>query len=448
MKKKLFATVLACTLCVTTLLAGCGSQETPSSAENTQSAAGDSQAAETTPADNTSTEAASGEKKYEGVELTYWSMWNSAEPQGQALMAAAEAFEAETGAVVNFEWRGREIKNILASSLEAQEKIDLFEDDYSRITSNYVDYVADLTQMAEAAGYADLSYQIFRDRTTEWAGFLACVAEQPSVGGVFYNQDLFDQAGITTTPATWEEFLTVCQTLVDNGIQPVALDSTYAPFFFGYHLARNIGQDAVKELAVNGGWSNNAGAVQAAQQMIDFVNAGYLAEGAPDEYPNSQNKMGISRDVAMVVCANYVTPEVNTVTNGNPVNWGMFAYPAVEGGADPDATFVGFNSIAIPKYSENQQAAFDFALYVTTGAQGQNFADLADQIPADPNNTVPVSQTGTIEVLQGVTSPLDWNMGLNENGDLQTVIHETVVRLYEGEFATGEDFTAALDALY
>ena len=365
MKKKTLSVLLAAAM-TTGLLAGCGSgdkaAETTAPAATTKAESGETTA---------ETAAPEGGKKYDGVELTYWSMWTSQEPQGQALMQAAEAFEAETGAKVKFEWKGRETKNILSSALEAQEKFDMFEDDYTRISKNYVNYVADLTAMAEEAGYADKSYSVFNNQATEWAGFLPCVTEQPSVGGVFYNKDIFDDCGITA-PKTWAEFMTACQTMKDKGYQPLALDSTYAPFLFGYHLSRHIGQAAVEELATNGGWSSNPGVAKAGQEMIDFVKAGYLADGAPDEYPASQNKIGLTGKVGMVVCANYITSEVNTNT-GSEINWGLFAYPAVDGGVDNSSTFAGANSIGITKYSENQQAAFDFALYLTSGKQGQNF---------------------------------------------------------------------------
>ena len=58
-------------------------------------------------------------KKYEGVELTYWSMWSSGEPQALVIEEAAKAFETETGAKVNIEWKGRDIKTLLSASLEA-----------------------------------------------------------------------------------------------------------------------------------------------------------------------------------------------------------------------------------------------------------------------------------------------------------------------------------------
>ena len=428
MKKKVLSVLLASAM-VAGLVAGCGNSS------GSGSGSGDG---------------GSGSGEYDGVELTYWSMWSNTEPQGQVLQEAVDAWSAETGANVTIEWKGRDIKNILSSALESQEKIDLFEDGYERITSVYLDYVADLTEMADAAGYADQSFAVFNDWATEQAGFLPCITEQPQVGGVFYNQDIFDDAGVEA-PTTWTEFLEVCQALVDAGYAPMALDSTYAPFFFGYHLARYIGQDATTELTTNGGWSNNPLVAQAAQDMIDFVKAGYLVDGAPDEYPASQNKMALGDpQAAMVVCANYVTSEVNN-TAGEELNWGLFNYPSVEGaadGVDQTAAYTGCNSIAVANYSENQQAAFDLATFITSGEYDQKMADAAGQIPADPSNTAPASQTGTVETLNATQSSLVWNMGLNANADLTSSIQEVVVKLYEGAYATGEDFAAALDALY
>lgn len=384
---------------------------------------------------------------YSGVTLTFWSMWNSTEPQGQVIQEAADAFSEQTGATINIEWKGRDINTLIQSSLEAGENIDIFEDDYSRIAKIYKDYCYDLTEMAEAAGYADQSFKCFNDVATEWAGFLPCITEQPQVGGVFYNKDIFDACGITEVPATWEDFLAACQTMVDNGYQPLALDSAYADFTFAYHLDRYLGEAGVSDLAVNGGWSDNENAVKAAQDIIDFINAGYLADGAPDEYPSSQNKIGLTGQVAMVVCANYVCAEVNNNT-GSEINWGMFNYPSIEGGADPSNAYAGANSLAITSYSENPQAAFDFLMFLTSGEYDQKMADTASQIPADPSNTAPAIMDGTIEALNATENPLSWNMGLNDNSDLKAAIKDVIIQLYEGKFATGEEFTAAVDALY
>ena len=215
--------------------------------------------------------AAEGGKIYDGVKLTMWSMWNAAEPQGQIIQKAAEAFEEETGAVVNIEFRGRDISTIINTALQGGEDIDIFEEDYTRIGQQYAAYCYDMSAMAEASGYYDNSYQLFNNMTKEWAGGkLVSITEQPNMGGIFYDKAKFEAAGITETPTTWAEFLDVCQKLVDAGYQPLALDGTYADFNFGYHLDRYLGEAKTRELSLNGGWSNEPGVIAAANDIIDF----------------------------------------------------------------------------------------------------------------------------------------------------------------------------------
>ena len=454
MKKKLISLLLVSAM-ATTMIAGCGSstETTTESAASTTAETTAESTAETTASttEETTADTAAAETgelpDYSGVELTYWSMWNSAEPQGQVLQEAADAFSEQTGAKINIEWKGRDIKTIVMAALESGEKIDMFEDSDSNMATVYKDYLYDLTDMAAAADYENHSFKCLTDYLVNKAGFLCAIPEQPQVGGVFYNKDIFEACGITEVPATWEDYLAACQTMVDNGYQPLALDSTYADFMFTYHLDRVIGTEAISDLAVNGGWSENEGVIQAAQQQIDFINAGYLADGAPDEYPASQNKIGLTGEVAMVVCANYVASEVNNNT-GTEVNWGMFNYPEVEGGVDPSNAYAGSNAIGITSYSENPQAAFDFAMFLTTGEYDQKMADTASQIPADPSNTAPAMLDGTIETLQATVNPLTWNAGLNDNADLKTSLKDVIIGLYEGRYATGEEFAAAMDALY
>lgn len=81
MKKRTLSVLLTAAMAVS-MLAGCGSKtEAP---------------AETAPA---ATQEAGGETAApaEGGTLVYWSMWESTEPQGQAIQKAIDAFTAETG---------------------------------------------------------------------------------------------------------------------------------------------------------------------------------------------------------------------------------------------------------------------------------------------------------------------------------------------------------------
>lgn len=56
-----------------------------------------------------------------------------------------------------------------------------------------------------------------------------------SCSGVFWNEELFAQAGIQSFPETWEEFWQCCETLQDHGITPLALHTegtAWAPMLF------------------------------------------------------------------------------------------------------------------------------------------------------------------------------------------------------------------------
>ncbi len=381
--KKILSVLLAAVM-VLGLLAGCADKPV----ETNNPPASNPPASQ--PADDSSEPAG---KQYDGVELTMWSMWSSGEPQANVIEAAKAAFEEQTGAKITIEFKGRDVNKVLAASLEAQDNIDIIEDDYKRIGTVYNKFTYDLTEMAKAANYDSFSYKCFNDQSIAWAGYLNAITEQPNIGGIFYDKDAFENAGITAEPKTWAEFLDACQKLKDAGVGPLAQDSAYCDFAFYHTLVRYLGEAKIEELTMNGGWSGTA-AEQAAQDIIDLRNAGYLADGAPDEFPSSQNKIGFGQ-AAMVICADYVTAEVNGNT-GTQVNWGLFNYPAVDGGADNGAAYMGANSLAITSYSKNPQAAFDFILFLTTGEYGQKLADEAHQIPADSRNTAPADRKSVV----------------------------------------------------
>ncbi len=443
--KKILSVLLASVM-VLALLAGCSSK--PSGEE--------SKAPEnSTPVSAEESKAPEGNSG-EGKTITMWSMWSSGEPQANVIEEAAAAYEAETGVKVNIEFKGRDVNKVLTASLEAKEAIDIIEDDYQRIANTYPN-ILDLTDMAKAVNYDSWSYACLNNQVIEWTterddegnvtkeGYLNSIVEQPQVGGVFYDKDAFEAAGVAAEPKTWAEFLDACQKIKDSGVGPVAQDSAYANFAFYHQLVRYLGEDKITELATNGGWSGTA-AEQAAQDIIDLRNEGFLADGAPDEFPSSQNKIGFGQ-AAMIVCANYVTAEVNQNT-GTEVNWGLFNYPAVDGGVENSAAYAGANSLAVTEYSENPQEAFDFIIFLTTGEWDQKMADAAAQIPADSRNTAPSNLTGTIETLKAADKPMTWCAGLNANADLKDTIKSMCTELFEGKYADGAAFCAALDALY
>ena len=379
--------------------------------------------------------------------ITFWSMWNADEYRASLLLTAAELYEMESGVHVNIEFRGRDLSGYIGDSLAAGEGVDIFEDNYMNIcTGGYKNFTLGLNQMAADAGYDGHSYAVFNDQVKSSAGRLNCVTELPQVGAIFYDKDAFKAAGITGEPETWEEFLDACAKLKDVGYGPLALDSNFTHFLFYHQLVRYLGEDGVTALRDEGHWADNDGAVQAAQDMIDLTKAGYLVFGAPEEYPNSQNKIGYGL-AAMTLNYDSVVSEVESATGVKNINWGAFTYPEVEGGVNDGATYVDATSLAISSYSAHPQEAFDFIMYLVTGKYDQDVSSQYDLIPADTGNTAPGNRAEAKEILEDVSMPMTqfgqlWYMpGWDAAAGM-------ITGLFTGAYASGADFCAAIDSLY
>lgn len=448
MKMKKWMGVALSAVMVATMMASCGSSSDPT----TTAAATDAEktTAEATTAAAAGTDAATTAGTAEGGKtLIYWSIWSSTEPQAKVIQEAAAAYEAKTGNKIQIEWKGRDINKVIQTALEANTQIDLFDEDFQRVGEQYASLCMDLEEMAKAANYEETVVAALPAAIRGWAGSLKGIVYQPYTSGVFYNKALFEKAGITSEPQTWAEFLDACQKLKDAGIEPLALDDAYVEYLYGYHLARYMGEDAVKELSKNGGWAQSAEAKKATEDMLTLVEKGYLEENAPGAYPASENEMGLTENVAMCVNASWLPAEIANNT-GTTLDWGMFNYPSVDGGKDPNTVAnIGGQAFAIPAYSENGQEAFDFIMMLVKGEWDQKFSDDCQVLPADTTNTnYPEMLKACQNAFSTLTDVYEWNMGLNVNSDVKAGRKTTLQKLFEGEYETADEFLEAMDALY
>ncbi len=381
----------------------------------------------------------------EGVTITYWSMWSEGESQAIAIQEIIDDYEEATGVTVNVEWKGRDITTLIAASLDAGETIDLYEDDFQRLSQTFGDYALDLTEMAEAVDYASLSNEALTSAVTGWAdGALACLPYQPYISGIFYNKAIFEEVGVEE-PTTWDEFLEVCQAIKDAGYTPLTLDDAYINLNLGYHLARYLGQDGVKEVVNNGDWAENEAVLKMAEDMQALVDNGYLSEYAPGAYPEGENEVGYG-ETAMVVNASWVPAEIEGNTDSD-LEWGMFSYPAVDGGVDgTEAMMVGAQGISVSANSEHVQEAFDLALAIVSGEGDAALSVATDSIPADPNNTVwPELLANCKDAFDAATTSYEWDCGIDDNADMTETIQEAGAQLFAGTI-TAQEFVDTLEA--
>lgn len=437
MKKKTMSLVLTAAMAAT-MLAGCGSSattETP--AAGTTAAAGGETKAET---------AAPAAPAGDAGSLVYWSMWESTEPQGQAIKEAIDAFTAETGIKVDVQFKGRTgIREGLQPALDAGTNIDLFDEDIDRVNQTWGQYLMNLEDLAKAADYEKTANAGLISACRELGGGnLMTIPYQPNVFAIFYNQTIFDEAGVTAVPTTWAELDAACAKIKEAGYIPITDDDAYINSLFGYHLSRLVGYERSSEIVKNGEWDDPA-ILQTAKDFEDFAKKGYFSPDiASNVWPQGQNMELAGGMAAMYLNGSWLPNEVKDMA-GDDFKWGCFSYPALEGGKDGvDAANYGAQVFAINKNSKNADAAFQLICKLTKGEYDAKLAEMSNGIPADSTNTEwPAAVQCAKPVMDQLQVRYPWAAGGEDNADMTPIIKENTLKLIGGSI-TADDFVKAL----
>lgn len=199
------------------------------------------------------------------VEITMWH--NSTTGDGKAYWeSAAKAFEKENPnvtikieAIQNEDMDGK-LQTALQDPNSApdifmarggQKLRDVVEAGQAMdLTDKISDTVKNQMATAEATGTID--------------GKIYSVQQSVLPGGIWYSKDLFEKAGITETPKTWDEFKTVVQKLKDAGITPIAVggkDAWPAAHWWYWFALRECSADTFDKAQSDKDFSDKSGPV-------------------------------------------------------------------------------------------------------------------------------------------------------------------------------------------
>ena len=378
--------------------------------------------------------------------LVYWSMWESTEPQGQAIQEAVDAYTAETGVKVDLQFKGRTgNREALQPALDGGTQIDIFDEDIDRVNSMYAKYLLDLEDLVKETGYEETAIPgLMAACRDAGGGTLKTIPYQPNVFAFFYNKELFEQAGVEKEPTTWAEFLDVCQKLKDAGITPMTMDDAYATSVIGYHLARLVGEEKVVEIVTEGKWDDPA-VLQMAQDIEELAKNGYYSEMVGSNvWPAGQNTELALGTAAMYLNGSWLPNEVKDMA-GEDFKWGCFAYPELENGANGiETNNFGAQVFGINKDTKMPKEAFDLVKFITTGEYDAKLAEMSVGIPADTTNTEwPAMVECAKPVIEQSTGRFTWAAGVETNVDMTPVIKENFIKLMAGSL-TADEFVAAM----
>lgn len=372
--------------------------------------------------------------------VVYWAMWESTEPQGQAIAAAVENFTKETGIKVDLQFKGRTgIREGLQPALDAGQVIDVFDEDIDRVNTTFAPYLLDLEELAAKYNYEETAIAGLIGACREvGGGKLMSIPYQPNVFNFFYNAKIFEEVGVSE-PKTWDELLDVCAKIKAAGYTPITCDDAYITAMIGYHLGRLVGEEGVRDIVANAKWDDPA-VVQFAKEYEELASLGYFSANIESNvWPNGQNVELAGGQAAMYLNGSWLPNEVKGIT-GEDFVWGCFSYPTVENGTvGLEAANYGAQVYAINNKTQVADEAFQLINYLTKGEADQTLSTMSVGIPADTTNTEwPALMAGVKPVMEATTVRWSWAVGVESNNDITPAIKENVLKLCGGSITADE----------
>jgi raffinose/stachyose/melibiose transport system substrate-binding protein len=308
-----------------------------------------------------------------------------------------------------------------------------------------------LRQQVEAGLVKDISTDIASWKDTINPGALGMYAVDGKNYGVpfdlglvgfWYNTKTFQDAGITTPPTTWAEFLTTVQALQAKGKTPIALagkDTWTGAFYWAYLAVRNCGQAGMDKAVTTGDWSDPCfvKAGEQFKQLIDLkpFQKGFLA--APWDGAGSGAAAMATFNGSMQLMGQWLPGTVNANSGGSRAmgdGLGWFPFPAVDGGAgDPFDGLGGGNGFAVGKDAPPETV--DFLHYLVSLDVAKRWGALNSGIlPTTIGSESSVTDPSMKSVLDGRSKAKFVQLYLDQatTPALGGAINEAVATLYAG----------------
>lgn len=157
-------------------------------------------------------------------------------------------------------------------------------------------------------------------------------------GGLFYDKNLFEEKGWNTNPATWEEFLDLCQSIKDDGMIPLVFTGVYPDYLdqgfsqikaFELAAEAGAGEAFTEEYRNYGDYYTNEYNVAAWEKIAQLGELGYWHTGMAGMNHTQAQMQVLQGNVAMVVTASWVGNEMASSTPEG-FEWGYMVPPFYE----------------------------------------------------------------------------------------------------------------------
>lgn len=239
--------------------------------------------------------------------------------------------------------------------------------------------LTDLLQNQEKDWYATFNDGIFERLTYD--GKIMAVPTNFAAACVYYNTDMFKEVGVEP-PETYAEWLDVCQKIQDAGYTPISCSAGTAwclSMIAGYLCDREGGPD------------NLAGTADGSVKWTDqtFIDAGtklkelsqYFQSTAAGDSNDQATANFYNGEAAMLVQGSWAIGQINGNNPDFEDKCGVFRFPGIDGGADPNRMIVKTDNLVMSSTTEHQEAAIALMKCFTDDTAQKYTAEVGGKIP-------------------------------------------------------------------
>lgn len=307
----------------------------------------------------------------EAETFTYWSMWKEGEEQQKVIATAIADYEKETGVKVEVQWQGRDNLKKLVPALNTNNVPDL-------VDGSYVNGYSSLAASNQARGLKD-AYELKVDgkAVNELVpekylksidiklkdGQPWMLPYQLQSDAIWFNAATHPDLK-ANPPKTWEEFVTVLDTLKAKGEAPIAADGDiggYNAAWLATVVVQSSGPGAFKKIAedpTGQAWKSPE-VLDAATKVSQLAKGGYFIKGYDaSKFPLQQQKWA-DNNAALIYMGTWLPVEASSYAAAG-FEYGSFPFPSTNGTKSQRLDFAGW---MMPKKAKNAEAAGKFATF-------------------------------------------------------------------------------------
>jgi raffinose/stachyose/melibiose transport system substrate-binding protein len=253
--------------------------------------------------------------------------------------------------------------------------------------------------------------------------------------GIYYSKNLFQQAGIASTPTTMDELQTDVAKLKAIHVAPIAVgakDAWPAAHWYYNFALRECSHDAMTSTAKSLKFTDSCW-TKAGEDLTAFLKVSPFEEGflttAAQQGAGSSAGLVANHKAAMELMGSWDPGVIASLTpDTKPLpDLGWFPFPAVAGGqGDPSAIMGGNTAFSLSKNAPKE--AWEYLEFLLTKDQQEAYAKAFQAIPVNQQAQEVVTAPYNVSALQAANKAaysetyLDTQFGLNTGNAMNAAV--------------------------